>query len=237
MFGLVERFIILKLLYCSSAVSSTRPRGSAVRFTDEELKHQALFRRIERLIAEHMPDGYQFVAKPNDVAWLVLGKSTWAVLALTCMIELFTQAHYRESIAWDANLSALYKDIFLFHWKEESQHAILDELEWRRENATLDSRELDAAVDDLIELVGAVDGMSPIRRTRRDLFLSTVSARTVAGGACSGAQTLLRAYRWQSILSGARASAHTAILTELVSDEQGTHRAALAPIAEAAGPR
>jgi hypothetical protein len=27
--------------------------------------------------------------------------------------------------------------VFLFHWKEESQHAILDELEWQRENAKL----------------------------------------------------------------------------------------------------
>ena len=28
--------------------------------------------------------------------------------------------------------SPLFKDVFLFHWKEESQHAILDELEWTR---------------------------------------------------------------------------------------------------------
>ena len=46
--------------------------------------------------------------------------------------------------------------MFLFHWKEESQHAILDELEWRREDAKLDVGEArDAAVDDLIALVGA----------------------------------------------------------------------------------
>ena len=55
------------------------------------------------------------------------------MLALTCHIELFTQAHYRESIEPDAALSPLFKDVFLYHWKEESQHAILDELEWTRE--------------------------------------------------------------------------------------------------------
>ena len=87
-----------------------------------------------------MPAGYTFLPQPNDVASVVLGKSTWAVLALTCHIELFTQAHYRESIEPDAELSALCKDVFLFHWQEESQHAILDELEWRREDAKLDAR-------------------------------------------------------------------------------------------------
>ena len=74
----------------------------------------------------------------------MLGKCTWAVLALTCHIELFTQAHYRASIDPDGELSELCKDVFLFHWKEESQHAILDELEWRREDAKLTPAERDA---------------------------------------------------------------------------------------------
>lgn len=86
-----------------------------VRFTGEELKHQALFRAIERLVGEGMPDGYEFLPQPNDVASFVLSKSTWAVLALTCHIELFTQAHYRQSIEPDENLSELYKDVFFFH--------------------------------------------------------------------------------------------------------------------------
>ena len=66
----------------------------------------------------------------------MLGKSTWAVLALICHIELFVLAHYRESIEPDGEVSELWKDVFLFHWREESQHAILDELEWQREDAS-----------------------------------------------------------------------------------------------------
>ena len=62
------------------------------------------------------------------------------MLALTCHIELFTQAHYRQSIEPDTELSDVWKDVFLFHWKEESQHAILDELEWKREDAKLNAR-------------------------------------------------------------------------------------------------
>jgi hypothetical protein len=68
-----------------------------VRFSEEESKHQELFRQIEKLCAEVMPPGYQFTASPNDVAMAVLSKSTWAVLGLTCHIELFTLAHYKHS--------------------------------------------------------------------------------------------------------------------------------------------
>ena len=78
--------------------------------------------------------------RPTTSPATVLGKSTWAVLALTLDIEIFTQVHYRsEHRVRTPTSRALWKDVFLFHWKEESQHAILDELEWRREHARLDA--------------------------------------------------------------------------------------------------
>ena len=106
MFGLVERFIGAKILEVSRDhwLGDQVALEALVRFTDEELKHQELFRRIERMAAEGMPAGYRFLPQPNDVAPVVLGKSTWAVLGLTCHIELFTQAHYRASIEPDADL-------------------------------------------------------------------------------------------------------------------------------------
>ena len=42
---------------------------------------------------------------------------------------------YRQSVEPDQSLSPLFKDVLLYHWREESQHAILDELEWRRYDA------------------------------------------------------------------------------------------------------
>ncbi len=53
----------------------------------------------------------------------------------------------------------MWKDVFLFHWREESQHAIVDEMEWLREDRQLDAAQRDEAVDQLIGLVGAVDGI------------------------------------------------------------------------------
>jgi hypothetical protein len=98
-FGLVERFISAKMLEVSRAHSlgDQVALEALVRMTDEEIKHQELFRRLETLMAADMPAGYRRAAEPNAVAVAVLGKSTWAVLALTLHIELFTQAHYRAS--------------------------------------------------------------------------------------------------------------------------------------------
>jgi hypothetical protein len=110
-FGLVERFINAKILEVSKDhwLGDQVALESLVRFSDEELKHQELFRRIEALCAEGMPEGYSFKPDPDEVAAVVLGKSTWSVLGLTCHIELFTQAHYKQSIEQDGNLSELYK--------------------------------------------------------------------------------------------------------------------------------
>ena len=145
MFGLVERFICAKTMEVSGdhVLGDQVALEALVRFSDEELKHQELFRRLEAMAGEQMPAGYVFLPDPNEVASVVLSKSTWAVLALTLHIELFTQVHYKESIQPDAELSELWKDVFRFHWMEESQHAIMDELEWVREDAGLTGGERD----------------------------------------------------------------------------------------------
>ncbi len=154
-FGLVERFIGAKVLEVSREhwLGDQIALEALVRFGDEELKHQEMFRRLDAMMSEDMPAGYTCVAEPNAVAAAVLSKCTWAVLGLTCHIELFTQLHYRSGIDPEQEIDPLWKDVFLFHWREESQHAILDELEWKREDARLSEAERDRAVNDLIELV------------------------------------------------------------------------------------
>ena len=106
-FGLVERFISAKMLDISRDhwLGDQVAFEALVRLTDEELKHQELFRRLEAMMAADMPAGYVCTAEPNAVAPAVLGKRTWAVLALTLHIELFVAAHYRASIEPQDNLS------------------------------------------------------------------------------------------------------------------------------------
>ena len=233
-FGLVERYIGAKILEISKHhwLGDQVALEALVRFTDEELKHQELFRRLDQMAAAEMPAGYTFMPHPNDVASAVLSKSTWAVLGLTLDIELFSQAHYRSSIDPDPNLSELWKDVFLFHWKEESQHAILDEMEWRREHARLSDTERDQGVTDLIELVGAVDGIVQMQaKADAEYFVKNAGRAFLSAEKDAIDDVLLRAYRWQYIVSGVQEPRFVEVLKALVTPPQMERIGqALAPI-------
>jgi hypothetical protein len=224
MFGLVERFIAAKVLDISREhwLGDQDALESLVRFGDEEIKHQELFRRLERMCAAGMPAGYTFVPDPNGVASAVLAKSTWAVLALTCHIELFVLAHYRTSIETDPDLSPLWKDVFLYHCKEEAQHAIVDELEWKREDDKLTPEARDAAVDDLIALVGAVDGLVQAQASADTQFFVEICGRPLTADEVQKLHAgVLGAYRWQYIVSGVQEPRFAKALGSLITPDQG----------------
>jgi hypothetical protein len=174
------------------------------------------------MVAEVLPGGYRFDVDPNDVARAVLGKSTWAVLALTLDIELFTQVHYRQSIDPDTELSELFRDVFFFHWKEESQHAILDELEWVRHDAALTAAQRDAAVGEFIELVAAVDGILQAQAKADAVYFTTTCGRAVHEAEARAIEAaFLKAYRWQYIHSGAQHPHFGKVLSSLITEGQG----------------
>jgi hypothetical protein len=223
-FGLVERFINAKVLEVSRDywLGDQVALEALIRFSDEELKHQALFRRIDEMVGETLPGGYRFDVDPDAVAGVVLGKSTWAVLALTLDIELFTQLHYRQSIEPDGELSGLYKDVFLYHWKEESQHAILDELELVRHDAELTEEQRDRAVDEFIELVAAVDGILQAQAMADAGYFAANCGRVMDKDEAKAIEAgFLKAYRWQYIHSGAQHPHFGKVLGSLITDVQG----------------
>jgi len=234
MFGLVERFITAKVLEVSHDhwCGDQAALEALVRFSDEELKHQELFRRINDLVGETLPPGYSFDVHPDAVAGVVLSKSTWAVLALTLDIELFTQLHYRHSIEPDDELSALFKDVFLYHWKEESQHALLDELEWKRYDAGVTVEARDRAVDEFLELVGAVDGILKAQAASDASYFAATCGRAVDEAEAQAIEAgFLKAYRWQYIHSGAAHPMFRKVLSSLITEDQGQRiQAALATL-------
>jgi hypothetical protein len=233
-FGLVERFITAKVLELSQnhCFGDQVVLEALIRFSDEELKHQALFRRIDTMVGDVLPDGYRFDVDADVVAHAVLDKSTWAVLALTLDIELFTQLHYRQSIDPDTDLSELFKDVFLFHWKEECQHAIVDELEWVRHDAGLTAEKRDRAVDEFTELVGAVDGILQTQATADAGYFAAKCGRTVGEDEAWAIEAaFIKAYRWQYIHSGAQHPRFRKVLTGLITEDQGQRiQAALATL-------
>ncbi|AFY19290.1 diiron oxygenase [Pseudomonas sp. UW4] len=233
-FGLVERFISAKMLDQGRAhvFDDQLALEALVRFSNDEIKHQELFRRIETMMGTRLPAGYRQVADPNDVARAVLAASTWAVLALTCHIELFVQTHYVQSIAPREELCPLFKDVFKFHWKDESRHVVLDELEWEAEHAKLTPGERDQAVNDLIALVAAVDAILQAQSAAdADYFMGNASRSFSADETLQIKACVLSAYRWQYIISGVQHPHFGRLLARMTTPSQMSRvQTALAPI-------
>jgi len=223
MFGFVERFITAKVLETTRDhwLGDQTALEALIRFSDEELKHQELFRRIEAMMAKGMPAGYHFLPDPDTVAAAVLKCSTWAVLALILEIELFTQEHYKQSIAPEENLSELYKDIFLFHWKEETTHAMMDELEWPREDSKISDEERDQAVGELIALVADVDAILQNQSIADVEYFVKICGRSFRDNEIQHIKdAVLKAYRWQYIFSGVEHPRFQKLLIELTTVSQ-----------------
>src|SRR5262249_33401727 len=108
-----------------------------------------------------------------------------------------------------------------FHWKEECQHAIMDELEWRRVDASTSDAARDIAVDELIQLVGAVDGIVQGQAAAdRDYFARTCGRELNGFETDIVQKTLLEAYRCQYTLSGAQHPHFARTLAGLTTDAQ-----------------
>jgi hypothetical protein len=223
MFGFVERFITAKILETTRDhwLGDQTALEALIRFSDEELKHQELFRRIETMMANGMPEGHKFLPDPDEVAEAVLQNSTWAVLALILEIELFTQEHYKQSIEPEENLSELYKDIFLFHWKEETTHAMMDELEWPREDSKLSAEERDRAIEELIAIVGDVDGILKNQSTADADYFTKICDRSFTDDEFQSLKDgILKAYRWQYIFSGVEHPRFQKLYNDLTTEDQ-----------------
>jgi len=73
MFGFVERFITLRSWnYAGYWLGSQVALGPSYGSVTKSLKHQELFRRVEKMMADGMPEGYRFLSDPDEVAAAVL---------------------------------------------------------------------------------------------------------------------------------------------------------------------
>jgi hypothetical protein len=107
-----------------------------LRFSDEEIKHQELFRRAEVVLEDSC--GHAFGRHFGDDG-VRLADFTAAMLAypplprflIILALELGTQRHYVESArrSDEPNVDALYVDILEAHWVEEAQHVRADAIE------------------------------------------------------------------------------------------------------------
>ena len=161
LFGYVEEFIAPKMVALARdfEIDHREAFDALANFAAEEVKHMTLFREIRGRVDEAVGFPLALLSGQQDVARAVLSKETGAVLLLTAAIEWFTQLHYLSSFKDNEALDPFTRHIFKCHWLEESQHARMDHLETLRAFAGITDEDRQAAIEDLIGLVGAVDGL------------------------------------------------------------------------------
>lgn len=161
LFGYVEEFIAPRMVALARdfELADREAFDALTNFAAEEVKHMTLFREVRAAVDDAVGVPIGLLSGAQDVARFVLGKNTGATLLLTAAIEWFTQLHYLTCFKDDESLDPFTRHIFKSHWLEESQHARMDHLETLRAFRGMPEAEKDRAIDDLIALVGAVDGL------------------------------------------------------------------------------
>jgi hypothetical protein len=204
-FAFVEEYIVPMVMdRARSDVYGDETRlRSLLRFADEELKHQEMLRRAIEQFEAGFGVPCDLVPGREEVAQVVLDTSPLTALLLTSMIEWFTQLHYTEHVQEDAELDELFRDILRYHWIDESRHARLDSLLIDEVAAGLTPDEREQAVDQLLELGGAVDGLLA-QQVELDIdALQTATGRTFTDTERDEIRThQQRAYRWTFLVSG-----------------------------------
>ena len=161
LFGFVEAFIAPEMLALARDMefSDEMAFAALTNFASEEVKHMHLFRIIRRQVDELLGFQLELLGGQQEAAAAILGRNRGAVLLLTSAIEWFTQQHYLSAMKDSDELDPLTKEIFRSHWLEEAQHAKLDHLETLRVFQEMDEVGRDEAIEDLIWLLAAMDGL------------------------------------------------------------------------------
>ena len=206
-FGLVERFISAKVLDISREhwLGDQVALEALVRMTDEEIKHQEMFRRLEARWRRTCPPATCRPPTPNAVAQ-----------------RRARQEHLGRAGA-DAGHRAVHAGALPRQHRAAGQPVRAVEgrvpvpLEGRvaarhprragvvaRGRAGSTRRSATPRVDDLIALVGAVDGILQAQAAgrRRLLHAGAPARRSPTRSAQQIHDKVLKAYRWQYIVSG-----------------------------------
>ena len=204
-FAFVEEYIVPMVLdRARSDVYGDETRlWALLRFAEEEVKHQQMLRRACDQFEAGFGVAPGLIPGREEVADVVLHSAPLTALLLTSLIEWFTQLHYVEHVRADDELDPLFRDLLRFHWIDEARHAKLDSLmiEEVVDNLTLEQRE--QAVDELLQLGAAVDGLL---QKQIELDIETLE-RAVGRSFSDHEKTEIRGeqrrtYRWTFLVSG-----------------------------------
>lgn len=220
LFAYIEEYIIPQALEAAQRDiygDESRLR-SLLRFAEDESKHQEMFRRSTALFEKGFGIQCGLIPAREEVARVVLSKSRLCSYLLTSMIEWLTQFHYVEHVRDRGELDGLFRDLVKHHWMDEAQHAKIDSLLIDEIVREIGEEDREKAVDELLELGGAIDGLLS---QQADLDLESLGK--AVGRKFSDVekaeikQHTQRAYRWTFIVSGLEHPNFVTIVSELTS--------------------
>jgi hypothetical protein len=233
LFAFVEEFIVPTV---SEAVLQ-QPYGdevrarALVRFSEDELKHQELFRRSIALYEAQVGRTPGLIPGREAVAAVVRSKSRLGVLLLIDLIEWFVQLHYTAHVMDTTELDPLFRDLLKYHWLDEAQHAKLDTLLIAELVEELPLADREAAIDEVLELGMAVDGLlqQQIELNLDALQVATGRSYTAAERQEMREQTL-RAWRWTFLVSGLEHPRVVQLVEDITAAGPAKFRAAAAAL-------
>jgi hypothetical protein len=174
-----------------------------LRFAEEEVKHQEMLRRACDQFEKGFGTRCGLIPGREAVAEVVLAASPLTALLLTSMIEWFTQLHYVEHVRDGDDLDPLFRDILRYHWIDESRHARLDSILIDEVASELPAEEREPAIDELLDLGGAIDGLLA-QQVELDIeALAHGTGRSFTDQETSEIRSAQQsAYRWTFLVSG-----------------------------------
>jgi hypothetical protein len=230
LFAFIEEYIVPMVLERASGdVYGDETRlWSLLRFAEEEVKHQEMLRRACDQFEAGFGVPCGLISGREDVARSVVGTGPVTALLLTSMIEWFTQLHYVEHVRDSDDLDELFRDILRFHWIDESRHAKLDSLMLGEATRELALEQRERAVDELLELGMAVDGLLGQQMELDVDALERACRRHFDDDEKHEIRSeQRRAYRWTFLVSGLEHPNFVRIVNEL-TETGGTKIAAAA---------
>ena len=158
-FGLVEEFILPFVLdHVRPSLDKNDYRVRAfLQFAGEEAKHIQLFKAFTKEFHKTFPTECAVIGPPSSVATAILVHQPLAVALTILLIEWMSQIHYTDSIKDNQDLDAQFKSLLKNHWLEEAQHAKLDTLMVESLADGMTEAEIEAAVDEFLEIGGFLD--------------------------------------------------------------------------------
>jgi hypothetical protein len=162
LFQFVEEYIVATCVQHAEAkvFGDEADLRAMLRFAEEEVKHQLMFKRFLSLFAQGFGSPCEGIPSQVEVAGVILSKAPMAVQLVTLHLELMTQQHFTQCVRdSDDNLDPTFKAMLKNHWAEESQHARMDVLNLRSLVSSSTPEMRHQAVRDYLDLVDALCGL------------------------------------------------------------------------------